>query len=67
MGTKSNAETPRFASKKRFFREAVKQEERRTSFKSASSKARGLGYLRDKETGWSETWGKVIGGRKKVK
>ena len=39
----------------------------RTSLKSTFLKVRGLGYLWDKEAGWSEMWGKIIGGKKKVK
>ena len=30
-------------------------------------KGLGLGYLWDKEVGWSELWIKMIGGEKKVK
>ena len=42
------------------------------NLKSASPKegGRGLGYLWDKEVGWSEVWGawgKMIGNKKKVR
>jgi len=30
-------------------------------------KLRDLGYLWDKEAGWSEAWGKMAGGKKKTK
>ena len=39
----------------------------RTSLKSTFLKVKGLGYLWDKEAEWPEIWGKIIGGKRKVK
>ena len=36
------------------------------SFKFVSPKVRDLGYLWGKEAGWSEVWGKMIGGKEMV-
>ena len=53
--------------------ESAKRGDRRTNLKSPSQKARGLGYLWDKEAGQSEAWGawgewgKGIGNRKTVR
>lgn len=39
----------------------------RTSLKSTFLKVKSLGYLWDKEAEWPEMWGKIIGGKRKVK
>lgn len=52
--------------KARFIQEAVKQGDRRTNLQSSSPEFRGLGYLWDKEAEWSQEWGNIIGGKKKV-
>lgn len=57
----------RFAAEKEFVPEAAKQGDQRTSLKSASPKTRGLGYLGDREAGWSEAWRKMTGGKEKMK
>ena len=43
------AEMPRFAAKRGFIHKTVKPRDRRTSLRYASLKARGSGYLWDKE------------------
>ena len=48
---------PNAKAEKEFIHEAAKQEDERRNFKLASWKARGSGYLWDKESGWSEAWG----------
>ena len=49
--SKPNTEMPRFAAEKVFIHKAAKGGGKRTSLKSASWKARGLGYLLRKEGG----------------
>ena len=39
----------------------------RTSLKSTFLKVKSLGYIWDKEAEWPEMWGKIIGGKRKVK
>ena len=60
-----NAEMQRFAAEKVFHPEATKQGDQRSILRSASPQARGLGYLWDREVGWSETWRKTTGGKEK--
>ena len=55
----------KFAAEKGFFHETANQDGR-TSLRSTSVKMRGLGYLWDKEAGWSEAWGKGVEDKKKV-
>ena len=63
MVSKPNTRIP-----KSFIYKAVMGGDRRTSLKSASPMLRGLRYLWDKEAGWPQAWGKVIGGgREKVR
>ena len=54
-----NAEMQRFAAEKVFLPEAAKQGNRRSILRSAPPQARSLGYLWDREVGWSETWRKM--------
>ena len=61
---KPNTETPRFAAEKGFIHKAAKGGGRRTSPRSASWKARGLGYLLKKQGGgWPSVWRTMIAGR----
>ena len=62
---KPNAEMLRFAAEKRFIHKVNKQGDGRASLKSAFLKARGSGYLRDKEAAWSEVWGKMTAVKKR--
>ena len=56
----------KFVAEKGFFHETAKRDER-TSLRSISVKVGCLGYLWDKEAGWSEAWGKGVEDKKKVK
>ena len=60
-----NAEMQRFAAEKVFPPETAKQGDQRSILRSASPQARSLGYLWDREVGWSETWRKMPGGKEK--
>ena len=52
MCNKPNTEMLRFAAEKGFIHETAKWENGKTNLKSASLKARSLGYLWDKAEAW---------------
>ena len=60
------AERQGFAAEKGFVHEAIRQGEGRTSLESAPHKGEGLEILWEKERGWPEVWGVMIGGKKKM-
>ena len=62
----ANAEALRFVAEKRFTHKETKQEYGRRNLKSASTKARGSGYLWDEAEAWG-AWGKVTEHKKKVR
>ena len=49
--SKPNNETLRIMAEKEFIHKAARRGNERTSLRSASPKARGVGYLRDKQGG----------------
>ena len=67
MHSQLNSEIPRFAAEKGFIHKAVQEGDGDTSLQSVFPKVRGLGHLWDKEAGLSEVWGKMVGGKEKVK
>ena len=66
MHNMPNAEMQGFAAEKGFVQEAVKRGEGKTSLDSAPHKGEGLEILWEKEGGWPEVWGVMMGGKKKV-